>query len=165
MEHLAKLLRVRLERSAVIFGLVENTDCELLGRAVKPQLVVHEAADNADLILANPTISFGHLAKHGKSRSEENRLALLLSGQPARFGKTGTGLVINQGMSQRCADQGPEVAERGRSAFLRSAASFYLAAKERLEVDEKIAAAYGDQADTMTDEVAEFMDVQQWPKS
>jgi metal-responsive CopG/Arc/MetJ family transcriptional regulator len=62
-------------------------------------------------------------------------------------------------------DRDPEVAERGRSAFLRSAASFYLAAKERLEVDEKIVAAYRDQADAMIDEVAEFMDVQQWPRS
>ena len=62
-------------------------------------------------------------------------------------------------------DRDPEVAERGRSGFLRSAASFYLAAKEKLEVDERIMAAYRDQADTMIDEVAEFMDVQEWPKS
>lgn len=62
-------------------------------------------------------------------------------------------------------DQDPEATERGRSAFLRAAVSFYLAAKEKREVDHRITAAYGDQADAMIDEVAEFMDLQQWPES
>ena len=62
-------------------------------------------------------------------------------------------------------DQDPEVAQRGRSAFLRTAASFYMAAKEKREIDRAIAVAYGDQADAMIDEVAEFMDLQEWPQT
>ncbi len=62
-------------------------------------------------------------------------------------------------------DRDPEVTQRGRSAFLRAAASFYLAAKEKREVDQRITAAYGDQGEAMIDEVAEFMDLQQWPES
>ena len=62
-------------------------------------------------------------------------------------------------------DADADVKRHGRSAFLRAAASFYLAAKERREVDRRIAEAYGDQADRMIDEVAEFMDLQEWPGS
>ena len=62
-------------------------------------------------------------------------------------------------------DRDPEAKERGRSAFLRAAASFYLAAKERREIDRRILAAYRGEADAMIDEVAEFMDLQQWPES
>ncbi len=61
------------------------------------------------------------------------------------------------------ADAGAE--RHGRAAFLRAAASFYLAAKQRRETDRRIADAYGTQADAMIDEVAEFMDLQEWPAS
>lgn len=53
----------------------------------------------------------------------------------------------------------------GRSAFLRAVASFYLAAKERRETDRRIADAYSDRADELIDEVAEFMDLQEWLES
>lgn len=62
-------------------------------------------------------------------------------------------------------DRDPEVAQRGRSWFLRAAATFYLAAKERRDIDQSISAAYGDQADRMIEEVAELMDFQEWPES
>ena len=38
-------------------------------------------------------------------------------------------------------------------------------AKKRRETDRRIADAYGDHADEMIDEVAEFMDLQEWPAS
>ena len=53
----------------------------------------------------------------------------------------------------------------GRSAFLRTAASFYLAAKQRRETDRRIADSYSHRADEMVDEIAEFMDLQEWPES
>jgi len=62
-------------------------------------------------------------------------------------------------------DREPEVAANGRSAFLRAAVTFYLAAKERREIDRELRAAYREQADAMVDEVAEFMDLQAWPES
>lgn len=62
-------------------------------------------------------------------------------------------------------DADDEVKLRGRSAFLRAAASFYLAAKRRRELDRRITEAYRDRADEMIDEVAEFMDLQEWPGS
>jgi hypothetical protein len=62
-------------------------------------------------------------------------------------------------------DAEDEVIRNGRSAFLRAAASFYLAAKNRRETDRRIADAYADHADQMIDEVAEFMDLQEWPAS
>jgi metal-responsive CopG/Arc/MetJ family transcriptional regulator len=61
-------------------------------------------------------------------------------------------------------DKDPEAREKGRSAFLRSAASFYLAAKRRRAVDDAIARAYEGQADVMLDEVAELMGSQAWPE-
>jgi len=60
-------------------------------------------------------------------------------------------------------DRDPEVAQRGRSAFLRAAARFYLAAKEKGEIDRSIAAAYRHEADSMIDELEEFVDLQEWP--
>ncbi len=62
-------------------------------------------------------------------------------------------------------DADDEVVRHGRSAFLRAAASFYLAAKARREIDRRISEAYRDRADEMIDEVAEFMDLQEWPES
>lgn len=60
-------------------------------------------------------------------------------------------------------DHDPEACESGRSAFLRSAASFYLAAKRRRGVDERIARAYEGQADAMLEEIAELMASQSPP--
>ena len=51
-----------------------------------------------------------------------------------------------------------EAARCGRSAFFRAAASCYLAAKEKREIDESIAAACRHDADSMLDELVEFMD-------
>lgn len=61
-------------------------------------------------------------------------------------------------------DADPETREKGRSAFVRSAVSSYLAAKQRREVDAAIRAAYGPAADAMEAEVAELMDAQAWPR-
>ena len=62
-------------------------------------------------------------------------------------------------------DAEEEVVRHGRSAFLRAAASFYLAARKRRETDLRIAEAYGEHADELIDEIAEFMDLQEWPAS
>jgi metal-responsive CopG/Arc/MetJ family transcriptional regulator len=61
-------------------------------------------------------------------------------------------------------DADPETREKGRSAFVRSAVSSYLAAKQRREVDAAIRAAYGRAADAMEAEVADLMDAQAWPR-
>lgn len=61
-------------------------------------------------------------------------------------------------------DQEPEVQERGRSAFIRSAVELYLAAKQRRTIDDRIARAYDGQADAMRDEIADLMGDQAWPK-
>ena len=62
-------------------------------------------------------------------------------------------------------DADPEAVQDGRSAFLRKAASFYLAAKARREIDEAITSAYEGQADVMAAEISEFMDAQGWPET
>jgi len=61
-------------------------------------------------------------------------------------------------------DADPETRERGRSAFLRSAAELYLSAKERHAIDEEIRRVYAGQADAMADEIAELLGEQEWPK-
>ena len=61
-------------------------------------------------------------------------------------------------------DADPETREKGRSAFVRSAVSSYLAAKQRREVDAAIRAAYGRAADAMKAEGADLMDAQAWPR-
>jgi metal-responsive CopG/Arc/MetJ family transcriptional regulator len=61
-------------------------------------------------------------------------------------------------------DADPETRENGRSAFVRSAVSSYLAAKERREIDAAIRAAYGRAAGAMEAEVADLMDAQAWPR-
>lgn len=61
-------------------------------------------------------------------------------------------------------DADPETREKGRSAFVRSAVSSYLAAKQRREIDAAIRAAYGRAADAMEAEVADLMDAQAWPR-
>lgn len=61
-------------------------------------------------------------------------------------------------------DRDPEVRERGRSAFIRSAVELYLTAKRRRTVDYRIARAYEGQADAMLNEIADIMGDQKWPK-
>jgi metal-responsive CopG/Arc/MetJ family transcriptional regulator len=61
-------------------------------------------------------------------------------------------------------DADAETRERGRSAFLRSAAELYLSAKERHAIDEEIRRAYTGHADAMADEIAELLGEQEWPK-
>ena len=60
-------------------------------------------------------------------------------------------------------DADPEAREKGRSAVVRNAVEFYLAAKQRRELDERIVGAYDGQADAMLDEVRELIGAQQWP--
>jgi metal-responsive CopG/Arc/MetJ family transcriptional regulator len=61
-------------------------------------------------------------------------------------------------------DSDPETREKGRSAFVRSAVSSYLAAKQRKAIDVAIGAAYGGAADAMEAEVSELLDAQAWPR-
>lgn len=61
-------------------------------------------------------------------------------------------------------DADPETREKGRSAFVRSAVSSYLAAKRRKAIDGAISTAYGDAADAMEAEVSDFLDAQAWPR-
>jgi metal-responsive CopG/Arc/MetJ family transcriptional regulator len=61
-------------------------------------------------------------------------------------------------------DADPETREKGRSAFVRSAVSSYLAAKRRKAIDLAIGAAYGDAADAMEAEVSDLLDAQAWPR-
>lgn len=60
-------------------------------------------------------------------------------------------------------DADPETRAHGRSAFVRSAISQYLAAKERRQIDARIVAAYRGQASDALAEVADLMDAQAWP--
>lgn len=62
-------------------------------------------------------------------------------------------------------DSDPEARSQGRSAFLRSAATYYLAAKARRKLDDELFRAYDGQADEMASEIAEFMDGQAWPET
>ena len=61
-------------------------------------------------------------------------------------------------------DREPEVRERGRSAFIRSAVLVYLKAKRRREIDDEISRAYEGCADDMLDEVADLVGAQAWPE-
>ena len=61
-------------------------------------------------------------------------------------------------------DDDEESRKKGRSAFLRSAVSFYLAAKRRKEVDDQIARAYEGEADALLDEIEPLMELQAWPR-
>lgn len=60
-------------------------------------------------------------------------------------------------------DADPEVRERGRSAFIRSAVELYLAVRARRRTEEQIARAYGSRVSELAEEAAELMDVQAWP--
>jgi metal-responsive CopG/Arc/MetJ family transcriptional regulator len=60
-------------------------------------------------------------------------------------------------------DADPEVRERGRSVFIRSAIEMYLRARQRREIDEQFKRAYAGQADEMLAEISDLMDAQAWP--
>jgi len=60
-------------------------------------------------------------------------------------------------------DSDPEARERGRSAFVRSAVQLYLRAKDKRDVDARLATAYGGQADVLLGEVEALMGSQSWP--
>jgi hypothetical protein len=62
-------------------------------------------------------------------------------------------------------DADPEAREKGRSALVRAAVQLYLTAKERRELDARIARAYDGEADAMLDEVAELIRAQEWPET
>lgn len=57
-------------------------------------------------------------------------------------------------------DADPEAQERGRSAFIRSAVQLYLKAKERREIEVRLAEAYTGEAGCLLDEVEALMDRQ-----
>lgn len=59
-------------------------------------------------------------------------------------------------------DADPEAQERGRSAFIRSAVQLYLKAKERREIEARLAQAYAGEADSLLEEVEDLMDMQAW---
>jgi metal-responsive CopG/Arc/MetJ family transcriptional regulator len=60
-------------------------------------------------------------------------------------------------------DADPETRKRGRSAFIRSAVSSYLGAKQRRKIDAAIAAAYASAAGAMLAEAQDILDAQAWP--
>ena len=60
-------------------------------------------------------------------------------------------------------DADPEVRERGRSFFIRSAIEMYLRARQRQEIDEQLRNAYAGHADELLEEIGEMMDAQAWP--
>jgi len=60
-------------------------------------------------------------------------------------------------------DADPEVRERGRSVFIRSAIEMYLRARQRREIDEQFKKAYTGHADEMLVEISDLMDAQEWP--
>ena len=60
-------------------------------------------------------------------------------------------------------DADPEVREKGRSAFVRSAVTSYLAAKRRRAIDLAIGSAYGNAARALEAEVEDLVDAQAWP--
>lgn len=59
-------------------------------------------------------------------------------------------------------DADPEVRERGRSAFVRSAVELYLTAKERKEIDDQILRGYAGQADALLSEIEDLIGDQAW---
>ncbi len=60
-------------------------------------------------------------------------------------------------------DSDPEVRDKGRSAFIRSAVRLYLKAKERREIEARLAGAYEGQADALLEEIEGLMGEQSWP--
>lgn len=62
-------------------------------------------------------------------------------------------------------DADPEVREKGRSAFIRSAVRLYLKAKERREIEARLANAYAGEADALLEEIEGLMGRQSWPSN
>ncbi|MCY4027418.1 MAG: hypothetical protein OXH75_14050 [Acidobacteria bacterium] len=60
-------------------------------------------------------------------------------------------------------DADPEVRQRGRSVFVRSAIEMYLRARQQREIDEQLRNAYAGHADELIDEISDLVDVQEWP--
>jgi metal-responsive CopG/Arc/MetJ family transcriptional regulator len=60
-------------------------------------------------------------------------------------------------------DSDPEARERGRSAFIRSAVELYLTARERREIDARLARAYQGEADALLAEIEGLLGKQSWP--
>ena len=60
-------------------------------------------------------------------------------------------------------DDDPEAREMGRSAFIRSAVTLDLKAKEKRDIEARIAAAYGAGSPTTQDEIGDLMRAQAWP--
>ena len=61
-------------------------------------------------------------------------------------------------------DSDPEARKHGRSAFVRSAVTSYLAAKRRRAIDLAIGASYGRAAGAMQAEVEGLVEAQAWPR-
>lgn len=60
-------------------------------------------------------------------------------------------------------DADPEVRERGRSAFIRSAVRLYLEAKKRRQIETRLAQAYAGEADALLEEIESLIGRQSWP--
>ncbi len=60
-------------------------------------------------------------------------------------------------------DADPEVKERGRSAFIRSAVELYLEAKRRRAMEARLARAYTGEADALLAEIEPLLGSQSWP--
>jgi metal-responsive CopG/Arc/MetJ family transcriptional regulator len=60
-------------------------------------------------------------------------------------------------------DADPEVKDKGRSAFIRSAVRLYLEAKKRREVEARLAQAYAGEADDLLEEIESLLGRQSWP--
>ncbi len=61
-------------------------------------------------------------------------------------------------------DADPEVRQRGRSVFIRSAIEMYLRARQRREIDEQLRNAYAGHSDDLLAEISDLMDAQEWPQ-
>ena len=62
-------------------------------------------------------------------------------------------------------DRDPETRKLGRSAFIRSAVSTYLLAKERRKLDDAIRKAYRGKSNELLAEVEQLLGTQAWPES
>ena len=60
-------------------------------------------------------------------------------------------------------DCDPEARDKGRSSFIRSAVRLYLKAKERREIEARLADAYAGEADALLEEIEALMGEQSWP--
>ncbi len=60
-------------------------------------------------------------------------------------------------------DADPEVRDKGRSSFIRAAVRLYLKAKERRQVELRLAQAYDGEADALLQEIDNLIGNQSWP--